>query len=261
MREREYLQPCIVQSVVAVNPYLIIHLIFFSVSFIAGITWIVYWFCLLLCSQWKLWVGIESHDKASQLFGSLLLSRFLCYLFCLIFTHVGGFCCQVEQLHKIYKLCGSPSDEYWKRSKLPNATLFKPREPYKRRIRETFKDFPPSSLPLIDTLLAIDPADRQTATAALRSEVSSKVPFCFFLLLVHLEPIVFSSCSNISYLKWHKRTYRVFQFLVDIREVAGMTLTFRVEIGDMRQSSGDSCHDRRWVLHQGCNLRVLDCIT
>lgn len=116
---------------------------------------------------------------------------------------------QVEQLHKIYKLCGSPSDEYWKRSKLPNATLFKPREPYKRRIRETFKDFPPSSLPLIDTLLAIDPADRQTATAALRSEVSSKVPFCFFLLLVHLEPIVFSSCSNISYLKWHKRTYHV----------------------------------------------------
>ncbi|KAE8688507.1 putative serine/threonine-protein kinase [Hibiscus syriacus] len=55
---------------------------------------------------------------------------------------------EVEQLHKIYKLCGSPSDEYWKKSKLPNATLFKPREPYKRCIRETFKDFPPSSLPL-----------------------------------------------------------------------------------------------------------------
>ena len=78
----------------------------------------------------------------------------------------------MEQLHKIYKLCGSPSDEYWKKSKLPNATLFKPREPYKRCIRETFKDFSPSSLPLIETLLAIDPAERQTATAALKSEVS-----------------------------------------------------------------------------------------
>lgn len=80
---------------------------------------------------------------------------------------------KVEQLHKIYKLCGSPSEEYWKKSKLPNATLFKPREPYKRCIRETFKDFPQSSLPLIDTLLAIDPAERKTATDALQSEVSS----------------------------------------------------------------------------------------
>ncbi|KAJ8760710.1 hypothetical protein K2173_017767 [Erythroxylum novogranatense] len=84
---------------------------------------------------------------------------------------------EVEQLHKIYKLCGSPSDEYWKKSKLPNATLFKPREPYKRCIRETFKDFPPSSLPLIDTLLAIDPADRKTATDALRSEFFMTEPF------------------------------------------------------------------------------------
>ncbi|KAA8545008.1 hypothetical protein F0562_019775 [Nyssa sinensis] len=84
---------------------------------------------------------------------------------------------EVEQLHKIYKLCGSPSDEYWKRSKLPNATLFKPREPYMRRISETFKDFPPSSLPLIETLLAIDPAERKTATDALRSEFFTTEPY------------------------------------------------------------------------------------
>ncbi|KDP23602.1 hypothetical protein JCGZ_23435 [Jatropha curcas] len=84
---------------------------------------------------------------------------------------------EVEQLHKIYKLCGSPSDEYWKKSKLPNATLFRPREPYKRCIRETFRDFPPSSLPLIETLLAIDPAERQTATAALRSEFFTTEPY------------------------------------------------------------------------------------
>ncbi|XP_002512278.2 probable serine/threonine-protein kinase At1g54610 [Ricinus communis] len=84
---------------------------------------------------------------------------------------------EVEQLHKIYKLCGSPSDEYWKKSKLPHATLFRPREPYKRCIRETFKDFPPSSLPLIETLLAIDPAERQTATAALKSEFFTTEPY------------------------------------------------------------------------------------
>ncbi|KAJ6775279.1 hypothetical protein OIU79_018455 [Salix purpurea] len=84
---------------------------------------------------------------------------------------------EVEQLHRIYKLCGSPSDEYWKKSRLPNATLFKPREPYKRCIRETFKSFPPSSLPLIETLLAIDPVERQTATAALKSEFFTTEPY------------------------------------------------------------------------------------
>lgn len=79
---------------------------------------------------------------------------------------------QVEQLHKIFKLCGSPPEEYWRKYKLPNATIFKPQQPYKRCISETFKDFPPSSLPLVETLLAIDPDVRGTASAALNNEVS-----------------------------------------------------------------------------------------
>ncbi|CAL0301216.1 unnamed protein product [Lupinus luteus] len=84
---------------------------------------------------------------------------------------------EVEQLHKIFKLCGSPSDEYWKKSKLPHATIFKPQRSYKRCIAETFKDFPLSSLPLIETLLSIDPAERQTATAALHSEFFTTKPY------------------------------------------------------------------------------------
>ncbi|KAG0551132.1 hypothetical protein BDA96_01G396800 [Sorghum bicolor] len=83
---------------------------------------------------------------------------------------------EVEQLHKIFKLCGSPTEEYWKKSKLPHATIFKPQQPYKRRIRETFKDFPQSALQLIETLLAIDPADRLTATSALRSDFFTTEP-------------------------------------------------------------------------------------
>ncbi|KAL0414637.1 UNVERIFIED_CONTAM: putative serine/threonine-protein kinase [Sesamum radiatum] len=83
----------------------------------------------------------------------------------------------VEQLHRIFKLCGSPSEEYWKKSKLPHATIFKPQQAYKRRIAEAFKDFPPSSLPLIETLLAIDPGERQTATAALTSEFFTTKPY------------------------------------------------------------------------------------
>ncbi|KAL8524920.1 hypothetical protein ACS0TY_014514 [Phlomoides rotata] len=84
---------------------------------------------------------------------------------------------EVEQLHRIFKLCGSPSEEYWKKSKLPHATMFKPQQAYKRRIAEAFKDFPQSSLSLIETLLAIDPAERQTATDALRSEFFTTKPY------------------------------------------------------------------------------------
>ncbi|KAL8490702.1 hypothetical protein ACS0TY_022632 [Phlomoides rotata] len=84
---------------------------------------------------------------------------------------------EVEQLHRIFKLCGSPSEEYWKKAKLPHATIFKPQQSYKRCIRETFKDFPQSSLPLIDTLLAIDPSDRQTATSALNSDFFTTRPY------------------------------------------------------------------------------------
>jgi len=71
---------------------------------------------------------------------------------------------------------------------LPNATLFKPQQPYKRNILETFKDFPSSSLPLIETLLAIDPNDRGTASSALNSEVSDCCGSVLYLrcnLLIH----------------------------------------------------------------------------
>lgn len=112
---------------------------------------------------------------------------------------------QVEQLHKIFKLCGSPSEAYWKKSKLPHATIFKPQQSYRRCIAETFKHFPPSSLPLIDTLLAIDPADRQTATAALRSEVSIHIktrnPFhlsiTIFVSWIHFNMCHVSFCSSL----------------------------------------------------------------
>ncbi|XP_073041569.1 probable serine/threonine-protein kinase At1g09600 isoform X1 [Primulina eburnea] len=77
---------------------------------------------------------------------------------------------EVEQLHKIFKLCGSPSEEYWKTSKLPHATIFKPQHPYKRCVAETFKDFPPSALALVESLLAFEAECRGSTTSALQSE-------------------------------------------------------------------------------------------
>lgn len=83
---------------------------------------------------------------------------------------------EVEQLHKIFKLCGSPSEEYWRKSKLPHATIFKPQQPYRRCVSETYKDFPPPALGLIETLLSIDPADRGSAASALKSEFFTTKP-------------------------------------------------------------------------------------
>ncbi|XP_039006401.1 probable serine/threonine-protein kinase At1g09600 [Hibiscus syriacus] len=83
---------------------------------------------------------------------------------------------EVEQLHKIFKLCGSPSEEYWKRSKLPHATIFKPQHPYKSCLPETFKDFPASALLLLEVLLAIEPESRGTASSALQSEFFTTQP-------------------------------------------------------------------------------------
>ncbi|KAJ9671635.1 hypothetical protein PVL29_025371 [Vitis rotundifolia] len=83
---------------------------------------------------------------------------------------------EVEQLHKIFKLCGSPSEDYWRKSKLPHATIFKPQQPYRRCVAETFKDFPTPALGLMETLLSIDPADRGSAASALKSEFFTVKP-------------------------------------------------------------------------------------
>ncbi|PWA55622.1 hypothetical protein CTI12_AA426370 [Artemisia annua] len=82
---------------------------------------------------------------------------------------------EAEQLQKIYTLCGSPTDEYWKTYKLPLETLYKPQLQFQRCIADTFKDFPPSSLPLLDILLSFDPINRQSAASALESKFLSEI--------------------------------------------------------------------------------------
>lgn len=77
---------------------------------------------------------------------------------------------EVEQIHRIFKLCGSPSDEYWKKLEVPPTGMFKPRRQYKRCIAENFKDLPPSALALLDNLLALEPEARETAASTLQSE-------------------------------------------------------------------------------------------
>ncbi|XP_073305257.1 probable serine/threonine-protein kinase At1g09600 [Primulina huaijiensis] len=83
---------------------------------------------------------------------------------------------EVEQMHKIFKLCGSPTEEYWKKTKLPHASSFKSQKLYKCRLADTFRDFPSSALALVDVLLSIDPRNRGTASSALKSEFFTSKP-------------------------------------------------------------------------------------
>ncbi|KAL6603191.1 hypothetical protein ACP70R_043552 [Stipagrostis hirtigluma subsp. patula] len=81
---------------------------------------------------------------------------------------------EVEQLVKIFSLCGSPPDDYWRKMRF--STSFKPPKAYKPTMPERFRDLPPSSLPLLAALLSFDPAARGTAALALQSNFFSTPP-------------------------------------------------------------------------------------
>ncbi|GKA31494.1 mitogen-activated protein kinase, conserved site-containing protein [Tanacetum coccineum] len=83
---------------------------------------------------------------------------------------------EVEQLRKIFELCGSPPDEYRKRYKLYRENLYRPQQTYKRCITKTFDDFTSSSFSLLESLLSVDPLKRGSAGSALESKFFSTCP-------------------------------------------------------------------------------------
>ncbi|XP_047050733.1 protein IMPAIRED IN BABA-INDUCED STERILITY 1-like [Lolium rigidum] len=79
---------------------------------------------------------------------------------------------EVEQIHKIFKLCGSPPDAYWRRlgNVSSSSSVFRPQVPYESRLGETFGSaMPDAALRLLSTLLSVEPAARGTASSALAS--------------------------------------------------------------------------------------------
>ncbi|XP_038905650.1 protein IMPAIRED IN BABA-INDUCED STERILITY 1-like [Benincasa hispida] len=84
---------------------------------------------------------------------------------------------EVEQLHKIFKLCGSPSEEFWKKTKLPHAAMFRPQHAYESSLHEKCKEFAPSAVSLLEIFLSIEPYKRGTASSALMSEYFKMKPY------------------------------------------------------------------------------------
>ncbi|XP_058730988.1 probable serine/threonine-protein kinase At1g54610 [Vicia villosa] len=81
---------------------------------------------------------------------------------------------EIEQLHMIYKLCGSPSEDYLTKMKL--KTSFRPPQRYKASFEENFKDFPLPALNLLTTLLDLHSQHRGTAASALQTEFFKSRP-------------------------------------------------------------------------------------
>ncbi|KFK33201.1 hypothetical protein AALP_AA6G343500 [Arabis alpina] len=84
---------------------------------------------------------------------------------------------EIEQLHKIYKLCGSPPDSFWKRTKITHATSFRPQHTYEATLRERCKDLSTTGVFLLETLLSMEPEKRGTASSALNSEYFLTRPY------------------------------------------------------------------------------------
>ncbi|XP_042436184.1 probable serine/threonine-protein kinase At1g54610 isoform X2 [Zingiber officinale] len=81
---------------------------------------------------------------------------------------------QVEQLHRIFKLCGTPSEGYFERLNLQQKSSFRS---YERCLWETFSDLSPSAVALLDKLLSLDPLERGTATSVLNSDFFKTKPY------------------------------------------------------------------------------------
>ncbi|KAL0535532.1 hypothetical protein IC582_029865 [Cucumis melo] len=84
---------------------------------------------------------------------------------------------EVEQLHKIFRLCGSPPEEFWKKTKLPHAAMFRPQHPYESSLDEKCKEFAPAAVRLLESFLSIEPYKRGTASSALMSEYFKTKPY------------------------------------------------------------------------------------
>ncbi|KAL8247083.1 hypothetical protein R6Q59_008299 [Mikania micrantha] len=84
---------------------------------------------------------------------------------------------EVEQLHKIFMLCGTPPDEYWSKPTLALAKMSKPRHAYQSSLRERCRELPKTAVNLLYTLLSVEPEKRGSAASALQSEYFHTRPY------------------------------------------------------------------------------------
>ncbi|KAM5577561.1 putative serine/threonine-protein kinase [Rosa sericea] len=138
---------------------------------------------------------------------------------------------EVEQLHSIFKLCGSPSDDYWKKMKLP--TSFRPPHHYKPSFEEFFRDFSMPSFVLLITLLALDPTSRGSAASGLQSGFFSSSPLACDLSAL---PVLYKEEDDPAQRKDRKkRVYKVRQWSQTNRDFHQRRVQGRGEFGSLNE--------------------------
>ncbi|KAH0652394.1 hypothetical protein KY289_030072 [Solanum tuberosum] len=163
---------------------------------------------------------------------------------------------EFEQLYYIFKLCGSPSDECWLKSDLPNASILKPQMPYRRQIQATFHDLPAAAVGLMDTLLSIEPEYRGTAALALQGEFFTTEPFA-------CDPLSLPRCPPRNEMD-AKETKMIREFNAGLQQpVDRRRLRNRLEKTNEKVSGGvlnegtNSYTQRSATTHQSDNQRVI----
>lgn len=84
-----------------------------------------------------------------------------------------------EQLDRIFKTCGSPTEENFPGvTQFPGYSSLPPSQAYPRRLRETLskEGFPDDALELLDAMFSLDPSKRPTAQQALSSSFFTNEP-------------------------------------------------------------------------------------
>jgi len=78
---------------------------------------------------------------------------------------------EADQLDRIFKLIGTPTEEIWPDAKqLPWYKSYTPTKQYKSRLREKYKNSGEPTIELLENLLCIDPKKRYTTSDALESK-------------------------------------------------------------------------------------------
>lgn len=82
---------------------------------------------------------------------------------------------EVEQLHRIYKLCGTPPDEYWDRLQGGQALVMRPPTTYPDRLAQVLREkgLEEPTIDLVQQLMSYDPSRRGTAAGLLRHQYFS----------------------------------------------------------------------------------------
>ncbi|XP_031116998.1 probable serine/threonine-protein kinase At1g54610 isoform X2 [Ipomoea triloba] len=161
---------------------------------------------------------------------------------------------EIEQLHKIFKLCGSPSEDYWKKAKLPAS--FRPAQPYKPSFHVALPDLPESSYGLLSKLLCIEPAYRGSAASALQNQFFRTSPLaCDLSGLPAMKVDVDVINSNDR--RRHQERNSLAEAVKRVREEDRLLLTLlrkRLLLPKRKSKETQACRAKNWSTAQAAVL-------